>query len=229
MTALRTAVFLLAAAFALSLGSPADAQNQRGKSNARGKTSASQKLYRWTDAQGNVHYTDSLPAEAIEQGRTEYTQGGREQSVIPRPPTAEERAQQAREVQRQAQALEEEKDREQERSALRTSYPSKDAIARDFDQRKTVFEGQVVAAEAMMLERRRSLLEQLKLAAMAELMGKEVSADMKQKIQEMAQQVQQQGETVAQARANISALGDEQARLVKEWENDRNTPPLPEI
>ena len=202
---------------------PSDAQNQRAN---RGKASSSPKLYRWTDAEGKVHYTDSLPTEALQQGRTEYTHGARQQTQIPRPLTAEERATQAQEAQRQAQQAQVAQQQAQEQLALRTSYPSKESIVRDFEQRRQVYEGQIVTANAMMAEHRQGLVAQLRLAADAELANKKPSDKMREDIQNRARQVQQQQNIIHAAQANINALGAEQAKMLDEW-NALNRPAEP--
>ena len=46
------------------------------------------KMYKWTDAQGNVHYTDTLPPSAASQGSAELSKSG---NVIKKTESAEER------------------------------------------------------------------------------------------------------------------------------------------
>jgi hypothetical protein len=46
------------------------------------------KMYKWVDAQGNVHYTDTLPPTAASQGNAELSKSG---NVIRKTESAEER------------------------------------------------------------------------------------------------------------------------------------------
>lgn len=56
-----------------------------------GAPDASARLYRWVDAEGNVHYTDKLPPKASRQGHTELSTGGMRVETVAPPPTPEER------------------------------------------------------------------------------------------------------------------------------------------
>ncbi len=49
-----------------------------------------QRLYRWVDDQGAVHYTDSMPPEQAEKGHTELSGGGVRIREVPAAKTAEE-------------------------------------------------------------------------------------------------------------------------------------------
>ena len=49
---------------------------------------AQAKLYKWVDAQGNVHYTDTLPPASASQGNAELSKGGR---VVKKTESAEEK------------------------------------------------------------------------------------------------------------------------------------------
>lgn len=47
-------------------------------------------LYRWVDEGGNVHYTDTLPPDQVQQGHTELSEGGVRIKTVPRAKTEEE-------------------------------------------------------------------------------------------------------------------------------------------
>lgn len=218
------------------LAAPAavDAQSSRPKakasSKASGKASSGKmtgKLYRWTDAQGNVHYTDTLPDEALTQGRDEYSRRGRLVDQVARPPTPEEKAEaDARKAQAQADADAKEA-RQRELAALRTTYPSEQAIARDFEQRKAVYEGQITASEALLKERHRTLVDQLRNAGNAELQGKEPSPQMVTAIRNLAAQVQQHRQSIAHSQLQLQSLAADQAKMREEWEAARAASPAP--
>ncbi len=58
------------------------------------------KMYRWVDAQGNVHYTDALPPNSASQGNAELSKTG---NVVNKTESAEERA---KRLQAEAEAAE---------------------------------------------------------------------------------------------------------------------------
>src|SRR3546814_17828959 len=63
------------------------------------QTDPAPKLYRWTVKDGKEHYTDSLPAEAVDAARAELNKAsGSTVAAIERALTDEERAQLAREA-----------------------------------------------------------------------------------------------------------------------------------
>ena len=63
----------------------------------------SQKLYRWVDADGKVHYSDSLPAEAVDRARRELNKNsGGTLTRVDRALTEAERAAQQAEADRAA-------------------------------------------------------------------------------------------------------------------------------
>ena len=56
-------------------------------------------LYRWVDEQGNVNYTDKIPASQAEKGHVELSEDGMRVRTIPPAKTAEE-IQRERELER---------------------------------------------------------------------------------------------------------------------------------
>ncbi len=75
---------------------------------------AAQRLYRWVDDQGNVHYTDSIPPSQVEKAHVEMSDDGLRVREVPRAKTLDEiererelarlRAQQARLIEEQRAA-----------------------------------------------------------------------------------------------------------------------------
>ena len=51
---------------------------------------AAQKLYKWVDKDGNVHYSDQVPPDQVDQARQELTEQGVVVDRMDRAPTAEE-------------------------------------------------------------------------------------------------------------------------------------------
>jgi uncharacterized protein YoxC len=93
-------------------------------------TSASAQLYKWTDANGKVHYSDSVPPEANDAARKEIRPDGTVRKNIDRAPTAEERrmAAEKAEYEKKARAVTDERERKDK--ALLATY----ANLGDFDR-----------------------------------------------------------------------------------------------
>ena len=216
MPTVRPLALLLIAS--LLTGGAAHAQNDRKEraGSSKAKPSAG-KLYRWTDAQGKVHYTDTLPPEALEQGRTEYSRKGSLLNQVQRAPTAEEKALREQELQQAQADAEEEKIKARDQLAFQAAYPSEEAIARDFQQRKQTLEGQIKTQQVLMAEQRKSLLSQLEMASTAELMGKTVSPKMAANIQSMARQVRQHQATIRSLQEQILALEQQEKDVRAQW------------
>ena len=54
------------------------------------------KLYRWVDEEGNVHYTDQIPADQVDRSRDELSDKGVRTATVPRAKTKEEREEERR-------------------------------------------------------------------------------------------------------------------------------------
>jgi hypothetical protein len=91
------------------------------------------KLYRWVDDEGNVHFTDRMPAEQVDKGRTELNERGLAIEQVAPAKTPEERAREAEleRLRRERQRLREKQEAE-DRVLLRTFHSVDDiALARD--------------------------------------------------------------------------------------------------
>ena len=112
-------------------------------------------MYRWVDEEGNVHYSDKLPPEAIQRDREVLDQEGRRVEVQPRPKTAEEKAAEARE--RQEALAEQRRKAEAERKdrVLLQMFTTVEEIEIARDDRLAQIEAQIALAESK-LERLRS-------------------------------------------------------------------------
>ncbi len=91
------------------------------------------KLYRWVDDEGNIHFTDQMPAEQVDKGRTELNDRGLAIDQVSPAKTPEERAREAEleRLRREQQRLREKQEAE-DRVLLRTFHSVDDiALARD--------------------------------------------------------------------------------------------------
>ncbi len=103
------------------------------------RVTVSDELYRWEDDQGNVHYSDSLPASRAPDARDVYDRSGRRIDRIEASLSEEERAleQERAEQEREAEALAEKRRAEQADydRMLRLTYSTEDQIERARDDR----------------------------------------------------------------------------------------------
>ncbi len=87
------------------------------------------KLYRWVDDEGNVHFTDQMPAEQVDKGRTELNERGLAIDQVDAAKTPEERAREAEleRLRREQQRLREKQEAE-DRVLLRTFHSVDDIV-----------------------------------------------------------------------------------------------------
>ncbi len=120
---MRTALPTLLVLFLLPLAAPADNEN---------------KLYRWVDKDGNVHYGDSVPAEYAEVDKQVVNEHGVTMGVVRGRKSAEELAEERRQEELRAQR---ELQRRQDQALLAT-YLSVDEIVMHRDRRVELFRAQ---------------------------------------------------------------------------------------
>ena len=220
----RSLSILLTASLVVSASAQAQ-DSRKGRPGAAKPKASAAKLYRWTDAQGKVHYTDTLPSEALEQGRTEYSRKGSLLNEVQRPPTAEEKALQEQQLQQAQASSEQEQAKARDLLAFQTAYPSEEAIGREFLQRKQTLEGQVKTIQGLLDDQRKTLISQLETAANAELLGKTISPKMAANIQQLAKQVRQHEAGIKTARQQILELVDQEKQAREQWASLQQAPP----
>lgn len=95
---------------------------------AQGSALAGKQMYRWVDAQGKVHYGDTIPPEYANQGNAELSKSGRVVKQTPPAPTPEQlRARQEAEA-REREAREKAEEQRRRDRALLASYTTLDEL-----------------------------------------------------------------------------------------------------
>ena len=112
-----------------------------------------QKLYRWVDAEGNVHYGDSIPAEYAELEKQVLNQHGVTVDTLFGKKTPEQLAEEQRQVEL-ARELEERKRADQ---ALLATYMTIDEILMHRDRRIELFQAQTRVTELYLRNLQRRL------------------------------------------------------------------------
>jgi hypothetical protein len=117
-----------------------------------------QKLYRWVDKEGNVHYGDSIPAEYAEVEKQVVNEHGVTLDVLRGKKTEEERAAEKREEELRA----ERELRRRQDQALLATYLSIDEIIMHRDRRVELFQAQSRVTELYLrnLQKRLDSLQQ---------------------------------------------------------------------
>lgn len=172
----RMAALVAAATLALALGSAAQAQ----------------KLYRWVDQEGKVHYSDHVPPEAVEQARDELNAQGMKVGGVDRAPTPEELAERDARLQREAELALQAAEQEKRDQVLLTSYDSEQSLERAYRERFDLLEQSLGAARVGIESQEKSLSDLLAHGAGLERAGKTVPEGISQSIATARRQVQEQ-------------------------------------
>lgn len=174
----------------------------------------SRKLYRWVDADGKVHYSDSLPPEAVDQARRELSANtGLTVGEVQRSLTDEERAELAA-AEAQARSEEEARQRDQ---VLLASYPSEADLERAYQDRVKLMEETVRATQVGIEGQTQSLASILENAADRELTGQPVDARMVERIREVYRAAATQQALLQRREAERAALDQEYTETMERY------------
>lgn len=150
-----------------------------------------ERLYRWTDAEGQVHYSNRLPPEAAKQKREVINEQGRTLKVYRAPLTPEEKAEEER-----LEALEKKKRELAEKRAIHDR--SLLATYSNTDDMQVAMRGKIEAVESLIkltnsrlnsLQNR--LLELTEEAASFERSGKQLPDKLQRQISNLRDQIAQ--------------------------------------
>lgn len=153
-----------------------------------------QKLYRWVDAEGKVHYTDTLPPEAVNQARDEISRSGTTVNRVDRALTPEERAAKEAEEAEAARAAAIKAEQDKMDAVLMGSYATEADLERAYRERFDLLDQSLEAARVGIRSQEKSLEDQLAHAASLERAGKPVPATMQSTIAAARTQVEDQRE-----------------------------------
>ena len=132
------------------------------------------KLYKWVDADGNVHYSDKVPPDQAKQARTELNEQGVTVNKVERALTPEEIAARKAEEKAALDAAEAiERQREQDKVLL-DSYASEDDLTRAHQQRVDLLEQTIEARKVEIGLREKNLADLVARAADTERSGRPV-------------------------------------------------------
>ena len=183
------------------------------------------KLYRWVDKDGKVQFSDTLPAEAIDNARTEINaDSGTTTATLDRALTDEERK--AHEAALAATAEQEAADalaRQTEEATL-GSFRTEDDLRRAFNDRIEMKRQNIEAIEAGLAGQRSALASLLGEASEAELAGKPVAVRHAKAILELHVEMGRQQQMLIVRESELATLGTERERLAKRFREIKGLP-----
>ncbi len=184
---------------------------------AGAEAAGEQRLYRWVDDQGRVHYSDTLPPDQAGQRREIKTPEGATVGTVEPPPSREQLEAEAarREAEEQAQARREaveRRRREHDRMLLMT-FTSVEEMQTARDERLGAIESQIdlVRSRIDKLQQRREQLRQE--AATLERTGRGNPADIYRELEQIERSIRQN-------RSAIKDKRDTQARIRLRFSED---------
>jgi hypothetical protein len=190
---------------------------------AQAAPSGKKKLYRWTDANGEVHYTDALPPQAASDARDTLNSDGRAVDHTARAPTEEERAVRDAENARVEQEKRLADDKAKMDAVLVASYPSEVELERAYKERFDLIEQSVESARVGIRSQEKSLTDLLSHAGDLERNGKNVPANVIESIGKTRAQVADQRDYLAKREAERGALRREYEDLLARYRHLTST------
>ncbi len=171
------------------------------------------KLYKWVDAEGHTHYTDTIPPDAVRGARSQLDEHGVTVKQVEAAKTAEQLRQEAEEERlRQEQERLAEKQRQEDRVLLRT-FRSEDDILMARDGQIQSVDTYIHVTEANIKRLKTTLSEMQKSAAELELSGKPVS-------HRFLKEIETKREALKDAYQSIVMREDEKNRIRQSFARD---------
>ena len=185
-------------------------------------------MYKWTDDQGIVHYSDQLPADAVNKGGTVYDKQGRQIKKIDATLTPAQAKAKEAEDERLRLLAKTQEDKSRRDLALMHSYTSEEEI--DFARSRALLavESQLKSAETYIadLTKRQQELRKDKLAYGT----KPVPPTLDTELTGLDEELARQDKVLAQRRAEIAAINAKYESDKQRWREirpDQGKPPAP--
>lgn len=175
-----------------------------------------QKLYRWVDAEGNVHFGDSVPAEYAEVDKQVLNEHGVTIDKLRGKKSDEEIAEEKRQEQA---AMERELQRRADQALLAT-YMSIEEIVMHRDRRVELFQAQSRVTELYLRNLQRRLEKLLIDASHFQPYSDDPDAAMIDP--DLSDDIASTKETIARHEDNLQRFQQDEAEIVKRFEGDIN-------
>jgi len=185
-----------------------------------------QKLYRWVDKDGKVHYDDALPPEAVNQARKEFNaETGSSVGQVDRALTAEERAQLAADAAKAAEEAAKEEELRHQESVMLATYANENDLRRAYGERVSLLKTTLESTDASITNVRDNLAMLLQQASDTELAGRKVTDDRIASIRELHDEHLRQQQFQSNRRVELEALNAEFARMLARYRELKNPAP----
>jgi len=169
--------------------------------------------YKWRDGEGNLHYSDALPAEAVKYGYEIVDAQGIVIKRVDRTKTPEERAAAKAELAKAQAAKQEAEARVRNDQQMLAAYPGEEDLKRAQRQQSEMMEQNLTSARISLSSQEKSLAELLGHAAELDRSGKPVPPPLAKQLGDLRKQVEDQ-------RAYISRKETERDDALKQFDAD---------
>jgi hypothetical protein len=173
-----------------------------------------QKLYRWVDAEGVVHFGDSVPAEYAEIEKQVLNEHGVTVDVLRGKKTEEEIAEEKRQEEIQL-ALELQRRADQ---ALLATYLSVDEIEMHRDRRIELFQAQTRVTELYLRNQRRRLESLQKEASNFRPYSSDPDAPLIER--DLADDITETKDVIGRHEINLERFQDDEANIIARFDGD---------
>ena len=167
------------------------------------------KLYKWTDENGKVHYSDKMPPDQIKNAHEKLSDQGLVKEKVERELTDEEKILQAESIKQQRELAEQqarEKDRlAKERNTILMSYSSPEQITRLKQERISALERNIETAKNNLIIQEKNQKDLMSRAADKERSGEVVSDVFLSQIDQIKDQINFQKQFILDKTAEIAA------------------------
>ena len=192
MRSIAAALFVFTLAFCIAASGASVTKDKRNR-------------YKWSDAQGNVHYDDALPPEAVQFGYDVVNDQGIVVKHVDRPKTADELKADKETADKTAAAKRVADAQAKNDQQLLAAYPSEHDLVAAQHAQIDMLDQSVHATEVSLQNQEKSLSDMLSHAADLDRTGKPVPATLQQQIDSLRITVEKQKAYIANRQAEKDA------------------------
>lgn len=184
---------------------------QAAPKKSKTASSKSKTMYRWVDAEGKVQYSDTLPAQAVQQGHQELNKRGTTTQIVEKAKTPEERLLEDKKLEEQKEQEKEIKNAQQ----VYASYSNEEAIRQDYNKQRAVYQAKIQILEIDVKNRRQALVQVLIKAADQELKNGKATKKQERDVQKAKERLDSKRKEIDEANEVIQKINsDEQITLI---------------
>lgn len=198
-------LFLVTLALGLALAAP----------SASAKTDHNR--YKWKDAQGQLHYDDALPTEALQFGYEVINPSGLVVKRVERARTPEEQQTDAAAAAKAAEQKRVDDAQAQNDQQLLAAYPTEQALVNSQKSQLDMIDQNIHATQLSLENQEQSLTQMLSHAADLDRTAKPIPATLKSQIEALRRNVEQQKSYIADKQQEKAGLAQKFADAVAHY------------